>query len=169
MGFARSPLPPHQVHFVDVDGLGVAIEREDDAETDRRFDVIIVDSTDPQGPGAVLFTHAFYAVCKRCMAKGGVMVTQNGVPIFQPGELKAGVKKFRCFPHGEYRLPAHSVKRLGVSLPLRVADEQNLTRGQFLRFAYAANFNAPIVDHRTTGNFRQRSSKRKLPENANQK
>ena len=26
------------------------------AETDRRFDVIIVDSTDPQGPGAVLFT-----------------------------------------------------------------------------------------------------------------
>ena len=23
------------------------------------------------------------------------MVTQNGVPIFQPGELKAGVKKFR--------------------------------------------------------------------------
>lgn len=65
------------------------------AETDRRFDVIIVDSTDPQGPGAVLFTHAFYAACKRCMAKGGVMVTQNGVPFFQPDELIASVGHFR--------------------------------------------------------------------------
>src|SRR5690242_16259923 len=29
------------------------------AETERRFDAIIVDSTDPQGPGAVLFTRDF--------------------------------------------------------------------------------------------------------------
>jgi len=65
------------------------------ARTDRSFDVIIVDSTDPQGPGKVLFSERFYAACKRCMAKGGVMVTQNGVPIFQPGELKSSVTKFR--------------------------------------------------------------------------
>ncbi len=65
------------------------------ARTDRSFDVIIVDSTDPQGPGKVLFSERFYAACKRCMAKGGVMVTQNGVPIFQPGEIKSSVTKFR--------------------------------------------------------------------------
>src|SRR5438270_1718791 len=65
------------------------------ARTDRRFDVIIVDSTDPQGPGKVLFSTRFYAACKRCLTKGGVMVTQNGVPIFQPGELSSGVAKFR--------------------------------------------------------------------------
>jgi len=65
------------------------------AETGRRFDVIIVDSTDPQGPGAVLFTREFYANCKKCMAKGGVMVTQNGVPFFQPGELISSVGHFR--------------------------------------------------------------------------
>src|SRR5712692_7360623 len=65
------------------------------AKTERRFDVIIVDSTDPQGPGKVLFSERFYAACKRCMAKGGVMVTQNGVPIFQPRELKSSVTKFR--------------------------------------------------------------------------
>jgi len=65
------------------------------AKTDRRFDVIIVDSTDPQGPGKVLFSQKFYAACKRCMRSGGVMVTQNGVPILQAGELAAGVKKFR--------------------------------------------------------------------------
>ncbi|HXF87164.1 MAG TPA: polyamine aminopropyltransferase [Xanthobacteraceae bacterium] len=65
------------------------------AKTDRRFDVIIVDSTDPQGPGKVLFSQRFYAACKRCMAKGGVMVTQNGVPIYQPQELTKGIAKFR--------------------------------------------------------------------------
>jgi spermidine synthase len=64
-------------------------------ETDRRFDVIIVDSTDPQGPGAVLFSEEFYAGCKRCMKDGGVMVTQNGVPFFQPHELKSSIAKFR--------------------------------------------------------------------------
>jgi spermidine synthase len=65
------------------------------AATDRRFDVIIVDSTDPQGPGKVLFSHKFYAACRRCMTKGAVMVTQNGVPIFQSGELTAGIAKLR--------------------------------------------------------------------------
>jgi spermidine synthase len=64
-------------------------------ETDRRFDVIIVDSTDPQGPGAVLFTKEFYARCKRCLTKGGILVTQNGVPILQSGELTKTVSHFR--------------------------------------------------------------------------
>jgi spermidine synthase len=65
------------------------------ARTDRRFDVIIVDSTDPQGPGKVLFGAKFYAGCKRCLNKGGVLVTQNGVPFFQPAELISSVSKFR--------------------------------------------------------------------------
>jgi spermidine synthase len=65
------------------------------AKTDRRFDVIIVDSTDPQGPGKVLFSQRFYTACRRCMRKGGVMVTQSGVPILQAGELKSGIGKFR--------------------------------------------------------------------------
>jgi len=65
------------------------------AKTGRRFDVIIVDSTDPQGPGKVLFTRKFYAACKRCLAAGGVLVTQNGVPFLQPAELVASVGHFR--------------------------------------------------------------------------
>jgi len=65
------------------------------AKTDRRFDVIIVDSTDPQGPGKILFSREFYAGCKRCIAKGGVMVTQNGVPFYQPSELTASIRKFK--------------------------------------------------------------------------
>ncbi len=63
------------------------------AKTDRRFDVIIVDSTDPIGPGKVLFSPKFYAGCKRCLTPGGVLVTQNGVPILQAGELRTGIAK----------------------------------------------------------------------------
>jgi spermidine synthase len=66
------------------------------AATERRFDAIIVDSTDPQGPGAVLFTREFYAGCKRCLTKGGVLVTQNGVPFFQSGELTTTMGHFRA-------------------------------------------------------------------------
>jgi len=65
------------------------------AKTDRCFDIIIVDSTDPLGPGKVLFSEKFYAACKRCMAKGGLLITQNGVPIFQAGELTATISRFR--------------------------------------------------------------------------
>jgi spermidine synthase len=63
------------------------------AKTDRQFDVIIVDSTDPMGPGKVLFSEKFYAACRRCMTKGGVLVTQNGVPFFQKKELTASMTK----------------------------------------------------------------------------
>ena len=65
------------------------------AKTDRRFDVIIVDSPDPQGPGKILFGEKFYAGCRRCIKKGGVLVTQNGVPFFQKNELTSTMSKFR--------------------------------------------------------------------------
>ncbi|WP_045364514.1 polyamine aminopropyltransferase [Methyloceanibacter caenitepidi] len=65
------------------------------AETDERFDAILVDSTDPIGPGAVLFTKEFYADCKRALAPGGVLVTQNGLPFLQPSELRQSVGFFR--------------------------------------------------------------------------
>jgi spermidine synthase len=65
------------------------------AATDQRFDAILVDSTDPVGPGSVLFTKQFYADCRRCLKKGGVLVTQNGVPFMQPAELKQSVGYFR--------------------------------------------------------------------------
>lgn len=64
-------------------------------QTDRRFDVIIVDSTDPIGPGEVLFGERFYSGCKSCLADGGVLVTQNGVPFVQGEELTGTLTVFR--------------------------------------------------------------------------
>ena len=65
------------------------------ANTQKRFDVIIVDSTDPIGPGEVLFSEAFYRDAKSCLNDGGVIVTQNGVPFLQAAELQKTVGIFR--------------------------------------------------------------------------
>ena len=67
------------------------------ADSDETFDVIIVDSTDPIGPGEVLFTSAFYADCHRRLAAGGILVTQNGVPFLQPREVTTTAR--RLAPH----------------------------------------------------------------------
>jgi spermidine synthase len=61
----------------------------------ERYDLIIVDSTDPIGPGEVLFTQQFYSDCKACLAEGGVIVTQNGVPFLQGGELTGTLTALR--------------------------------------------------------------------------
>jgi len=45
------------------------------------LDVIIVDSTDPIGPGEVLFTPAFYAACHRALDDGGMIVQQSESPL----------------------------------------------------------------------------------------
>jgi spermidine synthase len=87
--FTRHVLRNKRFDLVIADGMDYV------ATTDRRFDVIIVDSTDPQGPGKVLFSRRFYAACKRCLAPGGVLVTQNGVPFLQPAELVSSVRHFR--------------------------------------------------------------------------
>ncbi|TDL79527.1 polyamine aminopropyltransferase [Palleronia sediminis] len=64
-------------------------------DTDGGFDVIIVDSTDPVGPGEVLFTDHFYGHAKRALAPGGILVTQNGVPFMQGDELAGTMRAFR--------------------------------------------------------------------------
>jgi spermidine synthase len=65
------------------------------AESSESYDVVIVDSTDPIGPGAVLFEENFYRNAKARLAPGGVIVTQNGVPFLQPAELTGTIEKFR--------------------------------------------------------------------------
>lgn len=67
------------------------------AETDDRFDVIIVDSTDPVGPGEVLFTERFYRACRRCLTPGGILVNQNGVPFLQGGEITMTYRRRKKF------------------------------------------------------------------------
>jgi spermidine synthase len=56
-------------------------------ESSDRFDVVVVDSTDPMGPGAVLFTEGFYRDVRALLRPGGIMATQCGNPAIHPSEL----------------------------------------------------------------------------------
>jgi spermidine synthase len=65
------------------------------AETSERFDVILVDSTDPVGPAAALISDEFLSSARRGMAPGGLMAMQSGSPISQPREWLATVGAFK--------------------------------------------------------------------------
>ena len=49
--------------------------------TDASYDVILLDGTDPVGPGAMLFDESFYADCKRMLSPDGVMALQSESPL----------------------------------------------------------------------------------------
>jgi spermidine synthase len=57
------------------------------AAADRQFDVAIIDSTDPVGPGEALFSDTFYANCRALLRAGGLVVLQSGTPFFRPADL----------------------------------------------------------------------------------
>ncbi|MEW6444562.1 MAG: polyamine aminopropyltransferase [Pseudomonadota bacterium] len=55
---------------------------------DGSVDIIIVDSTDPIGPGEGLFGPAFIADCFRVLRAGGIMVSQSESPFYHMDVLK---------------------------------------------------------------------------------
>lgn len=50
---------------------------------ENEFDLIIVDSTDPFGPGEGLFTKEFYGNCFKALKEDGIMVNQHESPFYQ--------------------------------------------------------------------------------------
>src|SRR5690606_38611255 len=89
------------------------------AETNERYDLIIVDRPDPIGPATVLFSKAFYRNCQRVMKPGAILVAQNGVPHMQGPELTDAVKLFQ-------QIWAHSGTYLAV-VPTYVCGFMSLT------------------------------------------
>jgi spermidine synthase len=65
------------------------------AATQERFDVILIDSTDPVGPAAALISDQFLEDTKRGLAPGGLVAMQSGSPISQPREWHATVRAFK--------------------------------------------------------------------------
>ncbi len=55
--------------------------------TEKQFDAIIIDSTDPVGPGEALFSDEFYLCCRSLLRPGGVVAIQSGIPFYQSREL----------------------------------------------------------------------------------
>ncbi|MGP9821198.1 polyamine aminopropyltransferase [Salinarimonas sp. NSM] len=117
-------------------GDGLAFVRD----TDRRFDVIVVDSTDPVGPAAALFGEGFYRDCARRLAPGGVLVTQAGVPFFQGAQVAAAHRvRSRLFAHATVYLAAVPTYT-GGPMALGFASDADLAPGDaaVLRERYVA-------------------------------
>ncbi len=66
--------PRLAIHFED----GLKFVRTKKAE----YDLIIVDSTDPFGPGEGLFTREFYGNCYNALKDDGIMVNQHESPFY---------------------------------------------------------------------------------------
>ncbi|TDT72546.1 spermidine synthase [Hypnocyclicus thermotrophus] len=65
------------------------------------YDLIIVDSTDPIGPGEGLFTTEFYKNCYKALTNNGILINQNESPYypFNAREMKRSHKKIKSiFP-----------------------------------------------------------------------
>ncbi|MCF6456339.1 polyamine aminopropyltransferase [Pseudoalteromonas sp. MMG024] len=52
------------------------------------IDVIIVDGTDPVGPGEGLFNHAFYTSCLKALRTGGILIQQSESPLMHQQLLR---------------------------------------------------------------------------------
>ena len=68
------------IHYED--GLKFVRFKEDE------YDLIIVDSTDPFGPGEGLFTREFYGNCYKALKEDGILINQHESP-FYPGDAAA--------------------------------------------------------------------------------
>lgn len=77
------------------------------------YDLIIVDSTDPIGPGEGLFTTEFYTNCFKALSDDGILINQNESPYYAQNahEMKRAHGKIkRIFPIAmayQYHIPTY--------------------------------------------------------------
>lgn len=77
--------------------------------TDAAYDLIIVDSTDPFGPGEVLFTKEFYGSCFSALTEQGILINQHESPFYEDDAkaMKAAHRRIsQVFP-GSFVYQAH--------------------------------------------------------------
>ena len=54
----------------------------------NEFDIVLIDSTDPMGPGEGLFTEEFYTNVKNSLKEGGIVAAQSESPVANKEEIK---------------------------------------------------------------------------------
>lgn len=108
-----SGLDDPRVEVVHADGALYA------AENRGRFEVIIVDSSDPLGPAEVLFQRPFYETLNRALSGEGIAVTQSESFFYHPTVIR-GLFGFipRLFPLAAYyrtSVPTYPSGSIGFS------------------------------------------------------
>ncbi len=71
---------------------GLKYVREIGPKEEERFDLIVLDLTDPIGPAAELYSARFMAECKALLNEGGIFVLNIGPPIYSPGWVSGLIK-----------------------------------------------------------------------------
>ncbi|WP_099189565.1 polyamine aminopropyltransferase [Tepidibacter mesophilus] len=80
---------------------------------ENTYDLIIVDSTDPIGPGEGLFTTEFYTNCYKALTEKGILINQNESPYYSENarEMSRAHKKIKkIFPIAkayQYHMPTY--------------------------------------------------------------
>jgi spermidine synthase len=75
------------------DGFAFVREAED------RFDLIVLDLTDPGGPSTLLYTPEFYRACAARLTPGGAMTLHIASPVAHPDRVREGLAALReAFP-----------------------------------------------------------------------
>lgn len=87
----------------ELDNPKVEIKVEDAIEfiKDKKseYDIILIDSTDPMGPGEGLFTEEFYTNAKQALKKGGILCAQSESPVAQVDAIEKMYKLLKkVFP-----------------------------------------------------------------------
>lgn len=78
--------------------------------TDERFDLLLMDLTDPDTPASELYSAAAFARMKRVLAPGGALVLHLGSPVFHPQQVAALAARLR----GQFAV----VRCYGLYIPL---------------------------------------------------
>ena len=95
-------------------------------QTPASFDVIIVDSTDPGGPGEPLFGEPFYRDLKAALRPGGVIASQSESPYLLPDiVLRLNVLTNRIFNYADYaviQVPTYPTGQIGMCVASDARD-----------------------------------------------
>lgn len=68
-------------------------------QTDKKYDIIIIDSSDPIGPAKTLFTERFYKSCFNILKNDGLLITQAESPFYLNQDFKKTFKRLKkIFP-----------------------------------------------------------------------
>ena len=76
-------------------GDGMKYVHEEGPAAGERYDLIVLDLTDPVGPAEALYAADFFAACKALLAKGGALTLHIGTPVFQPERVRELVGRLR--------------------------------------------------------------------------
>lgn len=100
------------------------------------YDLIIIDSTDPIGPGEGLFTTEFYRNCYKALKYDGILVNQSESAYFQEDRR-------------EFQRATEKLKKIFPIATVYQANIPTYPSGNWL-FGFASKKYDPIKDHKPT-------------------